>query len=64
MTTTIPELEPRALWKHFYSLSQIPRPSGHEEQIRKYVAAFGRGLGLDTRIDEAGNILIRKPATR
>lgn len=64
MTTTIPELEPRALWRHFYNLTQIPRPSGHEQQIREYVADFGRRLGLESLIDEAGNVIIRKPAKK
>ncbi|ACF11421.1 aminoacyl-histidine dipeptidase [Chlorobaculum parvum NCIB 8327] len=64
MTTTIPELEPRALWRHFYNLTQIPRPSGHEQQIREYVADFGRRLGLKSLIDEAGNVIIRKPAKK
>jgi len=64
MTTAISELEPRKLWEHFYRLTRIPHPSGHEEQIRKHVAAFGRQLGLETLIDEAGNVIIRKPATK
>ena len=25
--------EPKALWENFYSLTQIPRPSGKKEQI-------------------------------
>ena len=63
MSTSIAELEPRWLWRHFYRLTQIPRPSGHEQQVRDYVADFGRSLGLESAIDEAGNVIIRKPAT-
>jgi dipeptidase D len=33
------------------------------EGITKYVLAFGEAQGLETRQDEAGNVLIRKPAT-
>ncbi|HHE07687.1 MAG TPA: aminoacyl-histidine dipeptidase [Chlorobaculum parvum] len=64
MSTSISELEPRGLWSHFYRLTQIPRPSGHEQQVREYVADFGRSLGLESAIDEAGNVIIRKPATK
>ena len=27
----IRQLEPKALWQHFYSLTQVPRPSGMKE---------------------------------
>ena len=27
--STILQLAPQNVWKHFYSLTQIPRPSGH-----------------------------------
>ncbi len=56
-------LEPKALWKNFYDLTQIPRPSKKEEKIRAFLKKFGEGLGLETIQDEVGNIIIRKPAT-
>ena len=28
---TIKELDPQIVWKNFYALTQIPRPSKHEE---------------------------------
>lgn len=56
-------LKPEALWKNFYGLTQVPRPSGKKEQIGKYIEDFGRSLGLETLRDETGNVLIRKPAT-
>jgi len=62
MSDDILRLEPQAVWKNFYSLTQIPRPSGHEDKIRKFIADFGRNHGLDTLIDEVGNVIIRKPA--
>jgi dipeptidase D len=31
--STILSLAPQNVWKHFYSLTQIPRPSGHMEKI-------------------------------
>ncbi len=63
MSKTIQQLEPAPLWNYFHGLTQIPRPSGHEEMIRDHVEQFGKGLGLETIRDEAGNIIIRKPAT-
>ncbi|KZK74355.1 MAG: cytosol nonspecific dipeptidase [Pelodictyon luteolum] len=57
------QLEPRALWRNFHSLSRTPRPSGHEEAVRQLVAGFGRTLGLETLEDNAGNLIIRKSAT-
>ena len=30
-------LEPALVWKHFAEIVRIPRPSSHEEKIRKYV---------------------------
>ena len=43
-------------------LTQIPRPSHHEEQVREFLVQFGQDLGLETTVDDAGNVLIRKPA--
>ena len=59
----IRNLEPKALWNNFYSLTQIPRPSGKKEEIGKFLVEFGQKLGLETLQDETGNVLVRKPAT-
>jgi dipeptidase D len=56
-------LTPAPLWKHFHSLTQIPRPSGKKKQIGDFLETFGLNLGLETYRDETGNVLIRKPAT-
>lgn len=63
MSTEIKNLDPKLLWEHFYNITQIPHPSGHEEAIQDFVFDFGVTLGLETKKDEVGNILIRKPAT-
>lgn len=63
MSHDILQLNPPAVWKHFYSLTQIPRPSGKEAQIREFIADFGKNLGLETLVDDVGNVIIRKPAT-
>ena len=59
----IRNLEPKALWNNFYSLTQIPRPSGKKEEIGRFLVEFGQKLGLETLQDETGNVLVRKPAT-
>ncbi len=57
------ELSPQPLWNHFQSLCDIPRPSKHEGKVAAYVKQFGEKLGLETLVDEVGNVIIRKPAT-
>jgi dipeptidase D len=57
-------MEPQDVWQNFYDLTQIPRPSHHEEQVRDFLVQFGKGLGLETIVDGAGNVLIRKPAAK
>lgn len=60
---TIKDLEPSIVWRNFYALTRIPRPSKKEGQAVDYLYEFGRSLGLETIRDEVGNIIIRKPAT-
>jgi dipeptidase D len=54
--------EPKALWRYFEEICQIPRPSGKEQKIMKYLMQFGKEQGLETKKDLAGNLLIFKPA--
>jgi dipeptidase D len=56
-------LNPQNVWKHFYALTQIPRPSGQMQEITGFIETFGRKLGLETTRDAANNVCIRKPAT-
>jgi len=34
---TIKDLDPQIVWKNFYGITRIPRPSKHEEKIAKYL---------------------------
>ncbi|MCP1288909.1 MULTISPECIES: aminoacyl-histidine dipeptidase [Chromobacterium] len=61
--TRIAELEPKVVWEHFQTLCEIPRPSKHEQQLRDYLKGWAELRGLDTVVDEVGNLIIRKPAT-
>ncbi len=60
---TIKDLEPRLLWTYFDQITQVPRPSKKEEKIIQFMLDFGKSLNLETRKDDAGNVLISKPAT-
>ena len=60
---TIADLSPQVVWKNFYALTQIPRPSKFELEAAKYICDFGKNLGLESFQDEVGNVIIRKPAT-
>jgi dipeptidase D len=60
--SSILDLKPANVWKHFHALTQIPRPSGHCEKVTEYIETFGKSLGLETHRDAADNICIRKPA--
>ena len=59
----IKNLQPQAIWKNFYLLTQVPRPSGHLEKIQKFLLDWAKEKGIEAILDEAGNVLMRKPAT-
>jgi len=63
LADSLSTMRPQSVWQHFYDITQVPRPSHHEEKATEFVSAFGRGLGLETVVDDAGNVIIRKPAT-
>lgn len=60
----ITALEPKLIWSYFDEITKIPRPSKKEEKIRQYITDFGKKLKLNVKTDEAGNIVITKPATK
>ena len=62
---TIKDLDPQLVWKNFYGLTQVPRPSKHEEKITSYLYNWGVSRGFETIVDNQpiGNVIIRKPAT-
>lgn len=61
--STIAELNPTPLWKHFAKLCEIPRPSKHEDKVVAYIVDFANARGLDVKLDQIGNIIIKKSAT-
>jgi dipeptidase D len=64
MNEAIRKLEPTAMWNNFANLNAVPRPSKKEERVIKFVKEFGEKLNLPTIVDEVGNVIIKKPATK
>ena len=62
MIHVLENLEPKPVWKHFAQLTMIPRASTKEAAARNYVLSSASRLGLKAEQDEAGNVVIRKPA--
>lgn len=64
MNEQIKELQPASLWNYFTEINAIPRASKKETQILAFVKAFGEKLGLPTHADDAGNVIIKKSASK
>ena len=60
---SIKNLQPSAVWQNFYKLTQVPRPSNHEEKAREFMMNWAKENQIEAFMDEAGNIIMRKPAT-
>lgn len=59
----IKHLKPEVVWKNFHALTQVPRPSGHLDKVEQFLLNFAKEVGVEAFKDEAGNIVMRKPAT-
>lgn len=57
------KLSPQPVWDYFEDICQVPRPSKKEEQIIHFLLEFAAKHNLEAKTDEAGNVLIIKPAT-
>lgn len=56
-------LKPAEVFKYFAEVNRIPRPSKKEEKMIAYLQQFAAQRGLECKVDETGNVLIKKPAT-
>lgn len=54
---------PSRVLRHFEDICAIPHASGHEAALGDHVLALAKAQGLESLRDEAGNILVRVPAT-
>lgn len=59
----IANLQPQAIWKNFDLLTQVPRPSGYLEKVQQFLLDWAAQKGVEAFKDEAGNIIMRKPAS-
>ena len=57
------DLKPASVFAEFAKINTLPRPSKHEEKMIEYLKSWGERHGLDTKVDETGNVIIRKGAT-
>ena len=57
------DLKPALVFHYFEEVCRVPRPSKKEEKIRAYLLEFARQHDLPVKVDEAGNVLMSKPAT-
>ena len=61
--SVIENLKPKLLWKQFDEIRKIPRCSKHEEKIREYVINFAKKHDIEYKTDDAGNVVLKKPAS-
>jgi dipeptidase D len=64
MTRKLATLTPAAVWEYFEEICQVPRPSKREGKIIAYLLDFATKHRLESHRDAAGNVLIRKPASK
>ncbi|MHB1685777.1 MAG: aminoacyl-histidine dipeptidase [Ignavibacteriaceae bacterium] len=57
-------LKPELLWKYFYEIAQVPRPSKKEGKIIEHIKNFANKKNLQYKVDKVGNIVISIPATK
>ena len=60
---TIKDLQPAIVWNNFYQLTRCPRPSKHEEVVRKHLLDWAKEHKVEAFADETGNVIMRIPAT-
>jgi dipeptidase D len=64
MSKAIEGLKPELVWKRFAEISRIPRCSRKETAAAKYVLDAAKSLGLLSKTDACGNVLVKKPASK
>ncbi len=62
--SVVKDLKPKLLWKQFEGISKIPRCSKHEEKIQEYIISFAKEHKLQYKVDDVGNVVIKKPADK
>ncbi len=63
MANHFEHLQPALVWSHFAKLCAIPRPSYREAALREHLVAWAQARGIAAVVDEAGNLILRKPGS-
>lgn len=63
MSNVLADLYPQNVFRIFEEISQIPRGSGNEAAISRYVADFAAKSGYEAVCDNAGNAAVNVPAS-
>ena len=58
------DLQPQAVWRHFFNLCRIPRASKREGALRIALTAWAHARGLGVRTDDHGNLVLSKAASK
>jgi len=54
--------DPPEFWEYFYQISRIPRCSGNEDMIRKFIENEAKKMSFQTELDQVKNLLIEIPS--
>ncbi|MCJ8284520.1 MULTISPECIES: aminoacyl-histidine dipeptidase [unclassified Halomonas] len=63
MNEHLDSLAPTAVWRHFRTLCNTPRPSGHEAALVEILEAWADEHGIAHDRDAYGNLRLSKPAS-
>ena len=64
MQNPLIDVQPKLVWKYFFEISKIPRPSKYETQISKYVCEIAKKFNLQVKADKFGNLVVKKSASK
>ena len=57
------QLKTEKIWQYFLEITQVPRPTFHEEKIKTYLLNWAQIHNFSSSMDEADNIVIKVPAS-
>ena len=57
-------LQPEILWRRFYEISQVPRPSKKEGKVLEHLRKLFKELNVVFKEDKVGNMVVSVPATK
>lgn len=60
---TFQDLSPSLVWSHFSTLCALPRASYQEAALRRHLIEWAESHGIAHAVDDAGNLILRKPAS-